>query len=390
MTTKKKRFGWPTIVGVIVTIPILWWSLHDIHFGEVLEFFRQARKAPLIGAMVAVAAAIPVRAARWRILLRRENPYLPLAPLYLATSAGFAINNLLPARAGEIARAYAARRLTGVRFSAAITTILMSRVFDGVTLFLILALASFLGALAPDFTLAGVTVARIMQVATVVFAALFGIAAIAAKFPQVFLRASRGVSHAILPDKLAVRIVLGLQGILDSLAVVANLRVLGVVMGWSVLIWAINGWKLPPREHWPEGSVVMEEGTQGPRVVVLLDGRVQIFKRGDDGQERKIAEVGPGGVLGEVSLLHDRPRSATVRAAEPLRVFAMDRSTFQEMVEDGDPAALKMGLAIARVLSSRVVALNDKVVDLLEHISGHQPVEEFSEYKQQIFTKWEF
>jgi len=143
-------------------------------------------------------------------------------------------------------------------------------------------------------------------------------------------------------------------------------------------------------EHWAEGSVVMEEGTQGPRVVVLLDGCVQIFKRGDDGEERMIAEVGPGGVLGEVSLLHDRPRSATVRAAKPLRVFAMDRSTFQEMVEDGDPAALKMGLAIARVLSDRVVALNDKVVDLLEHISVHQPVEEFSEYRQQLFTKWEF
>jgi uncharacterized protein (TIRG00374 family) len=241
MSTEKKRFGWPTIVGVIVTIPILWWSLRGIHFAEVFEYFREARKAPLIGAMIAVAAAIPVRAARWRVLLRRENPYLPLAPLYLATSAGFAINNLLPARAGEIARAYAARRLTGVRFSAAITTILMSRVFDGVTLFLILALASFLGALAPDFTLAGVTVARIMQVATVVFAALFVLAAVATRFPEVFLSGARKVSHIVLPDKLADRIVQGLHGILDSLAVVGSLRALAVVMGWSAAIWAING-----------------------------------------------------------------------------------------------------------------------------------------------------
>jgi uncharacterized protein (TIRG00374 family) len=241
MTTKKKRFGWPTIVGVIVTIPILWWSLHDIHFGEVWQNFRQARKAPLIAAMLALTAAIPVRAIRWRVLLRRENPYLPLLPLYLATSAGFAINNLLPARAGEIARAYAARRLTGVRFSAAITTIMMARVFDGVTLFLILALASFLGALSPDFTIAGVTVARIMQVATYIFVGLFVMVGIAAKFPQVFLGGTRRVAHAILPDKLAIRIVFGLQGILDSLAVVGNLRVLAAVVGWSAVIWAING-----------------------------------------------------------------------------------------------------------------------------------------------------
>jgi uncharacterized protein (TIRG00374 family) len=241
MTAKKKRFGWPTIIGVIVTIPILWWSLHDIHFAEVWENFRQAKKVPLIGAMIALIAAIPVRALRWRVLLRRENPYLPVLPLYLATSAGFAINNLLPARAGEIARAYAARRLTGVRFSAAITTIMMARVFDGVTLFLILALASFLGAIAPDFTIAGVTVPRIMRVATIIFVGLFAMAAIAAKFPKVFLGATRGLSHAILPDKVAVSIVLGLEGILDSLAVVGSVRVLAVVMGWSAVIWAING-----------------------------------------------------------------------------------------------------------------------------------------------------
>jgi uncharacterized protein (TIRG00374 family) len=241
MSTKKKRFGWPTIVGVIVTIPILWWSLHDIHFAEVLDNFRHARKAPLIGAVIAVVGAIPARAARWRVLLRRENPYLKVAPLYLATSAGFAINNLLPARAGEIARAYAARRLTGVRFSAAITTIMMARVFDGVTLFLILALAAFLGALAPDFTLAGVTVARIMQVTSIVFAGLFAVVAIATRFPQVFLGVVRKAGHAVLPDKVADRLVEGLQGIFDSLAVVSNLRSLAAVMGWSVAIWAING-----------------------------------------------------------------------------------------------------------------------------------------------------
>ncbi len=241
MAAKKKRFGWPTIIGVIVTIPILWWSLHDIHFSEVLDRFREAKKIPLLGAMAAVLLAIPARAARWRVLLRRENPYLELRPLYLATSAGFAINNVLPARAGEIARAYTAVRLTGIRFSAAITTIIMSRVLDGVTLFLILALASFLGALAPDFTIAGVTIARIMKVATLVLAGLFAITMVAAKFPQVFLGATRSVTHATMSDKWADRIVQFLDGILDSLAVLSSLRVLLVVLAWSAVIWVING-----------------------------------------------------------------------------------------------------------------------------------------------------
>jgi uncharacterized protein (TIRG00374 family) len=241
MSKKKKRFGWPTAIGVIVTIPILWWSVRDIHFAAVWEHFREARKAPLLAAMVAIVLALPARAARWRVLLRNENPYLELAPLYHATAAGFAINNLLPARAGEIARAYAAWRLTGVRFSSAITTIVLSRILDGVTLFLILALAAFLGGIAPDFAIGGVTVIRIMGVATVIFAGLFAIALTAAKFPQVVLGVFGKVSHVLMPDKWADRIVQGLQGILDSLAVLTSLRVFLLVMAWSGVIWAANG-----------------------------------------------------------------------------------------------------------------------------------------------------
>lgn len=143
-------------------------------------------------------------------------------------------------------------------------------------------------------------------------------------------------------------------------------------------------------ERWPEGGVVMEEGAAGPRVVVLLDGVVEVLKRDDRGDERVIAEVGPGGVLGEMGLLSDHPRSATVRAKSPLRLFAMDRATYLEMVEDGDPAALRMGLALARVLAGRVESLNDRVVDLLERVPDEEPVQQFAAYRNRLFTRWDF
>jgi CRP-like cAMP-binding protein len=122
---------------------------------------------------------------------------------------------------------------------------------------------------------------------------------------------------------------------------------------------------------------------------VLLEGRVLVVKRDADGRDQTIAEVGPGGVLGEMSLLHEQPRSATVRAAQPLRVFAMDRGTFLEMVEDGDPAALKMGFAIARVLAGRVAALNLKIVDLLARVPA-EPIVELAEYRSKLLTRWDF
>ena len=117
-------------------------------------------------------------------------------------------------------------------------------------------------------------------------------------------------------------------------------------------------------EVWPVGSVIMEEGSTGPRMVILLDGRVEVLKRSETDGEILLAELGPGAVLGEMSLLTDTPRTATVRAATELRLFAIDRRNFEEMADDADPAALKIGLAIARVLASRLRDLNQRVVSL--------------------------
>ena len=100
--------------------------------------------------------------------------------------------------------------------------------------------------------------------------------------------------------------------------------------------------------------------------------------------------LGPGEVLGEMSLLLDLPRTATVRATTALRVFAMNRSSFEQMVADHDPAAMRLGLELAKVLAERLLSLNDRVLELLT--SG--PVdaalrEQFTDVRQQVFTLWE-
>jgi CRP-like cAMP-binding protein len=119
-------------------------------------------------------------------------------------------------------------------------------------------------------------------------------------------------------------------------------------------------------ERWSADAEVMEEGTEGPRLVVLLEGEVEILKRDEHGAAHRIERLGPGEVLGEMSLLTGAPRAATVRSLSALRVFALDRHTFEEMVQDRDPAALHLGLCMARALAERVASLNQRVVALLE------------------------
>ncbi len=89
-----------------------------------------------------------------------------------------------------------------------------------------------------------------------------------------------------------------------------------------------------------------------------------------------------------MSLLLELPRSATVRSVTPLRVFAMDQAAFQELVEQGDPATLKLGLALSRILATRLMRLNDRVLDLLGQVEGGVR-ERFHEARQEIFNLWD-
>lgn len=140
-------------------------------------------------------------------------------------------------------------------------------------------------------------------------------------------------------------------------------------------------------EYWRRGATLLEEGAQGPRMMVLLEGRVEILRRDAHGRQRPIAAVGPGEVLGETSLLLDLPRTATVRALDDLKVFTMDRAAFRERVDAGDPAASKVGLALSRTLARRLMALNDRVMALLAE--NDELRERFGEERQAVFSLWD-
>ncbi len=144
-------------------------------------------------------------------------------------------------------------------------------------------------------------------------------------------------------------------------------------------------------EHWNEGATVLEEGSSGLRMMVILEGRGEVFRRDPSGVERSIAQIGEGDVMGEMALLLDLPRTATVRAVTPLRVFTMDRTAYQEMVDAGDPASLRFSLEVSKVLAERLLRLNDIVADLLMHADGAEPLRErFTQARQEIFTLWEY
>lgn len=142
-------------------------------------------------------------------------------------------------------------------------------------------------------------------------------------------------------------------------------------------------------EYFAADAVVISQGDSAPRLLLLLEGEVDVLRRDANGVERSVGAAGPGEMLGEVSLLLDLPRTATVRARTDLRCFALNRAAYQQMLDDEDPAALKLGVALAGLLATRLLTLNDRVAELLgqegQATTLHQA---FTDRRQELFRLW--
>ena len=111
------------------------------------------------------------------------------------------------------------------------------------------------------------------------------------------------------------------------------------------------------------GQALMSEGERPSGLLLLLQGNVEIFKRGGDGQRQLLAKVGAPTLLGEMSLITDRPTSATVVAVTECDYQLLTRSQFQRLIASDSLAAYKLVVVIAGVLAERIGQLDRKVLE---------------------------
>lgn len=96
-----------------------------------------------------------------------------------------------------------------------------------------------------------------------------------------------------------------------------------------------------------EGKSLTREGAAGSEFFVIVDGEVAVTK---DGSE--IRTMGEGDFFGEISLLEDRPRTATVTAKTPLRFFVLTRQNFRTLLAQQPELEEKVTSALEERLRS--------------------------------------
>ncbi|MBA3522077.1 MAG: flippase-like domain-containing protein [Gemmatimonadales bacterium] len=236
--TRRQRLA--ALLGIALSFGLLYWALRGVHLGEIARHIREAQPLPMAAAVFVATLTFPLRLLRWRLLLRAEDGGpLPRAPLWHAIAIGFMANNVLPFRAGELVRTFTATRLSGARFSSVISSIAVERIFDGLTVVGLLAVALLASDLPDGVTVGKVSVARVAQVTgAMAVAALVG-AILVVAFP---VAAERLVRRVLPSGRLTDRVVALIEGVRHGLAVLRSPARLAGVMGWSLVLWLTNAW----------------------------------------------------------------------------------------------------------------------------------------------------
>ena len=104
----------------------------------------------------------------------------------------------------------------------------------------------------------------------------------------------------------------------------------------------------------PEGTDIVREGDVGDRLYILKEGEAEVVVRGEGEREVEVATLSRNDYFGEIALLRDVPRTATVRSRGPVELYSLGRDDFRELLERSEELKSAMtGTSDARYVETR-------------------------------------
>ena len=128
-------------VSFLIVALLFYFLFRNIDTELFLKYLSLGSRALIAAGVTVYLLAFFVRAARWKVLLRHIGKFkvAELAPVIVA---GYAVNNVLPVRIGEIVRAAIAGKIFRISIPSAFASVFVERIFDGLTIALILSMSA--------------------------------------------------------------------------------------------------------------------------------------------------------------------------------------------------------------------------------------------------------
>jgi uncharacterized protein (TIRG00374 family) len=231
--------SWRSAIGIALSAVLLWWTLRDVSLASVWAELSRANIPLFLASATCATLIFPLRARRWRTILEPVAPNQPFGALWRSTAIGMMTNNLVPARAGEIARAYALTRQTGVPFATSIASLAVDRLFDMLVILLLAVVALLDPAFPHETRIAGQTLGHLAQGSVVLVVALLAALYSLAFFPSKLERAFELFARRVSPD-LEERGKIALVRFSEGLSVLRTPGRFASVLVWTMAHWLLN------------------------------------------------------------------------------------------------------------------------------------------------------
>lgn len=109
----------------------------------------------------------------------------------------------------------------------------------------------------------------------------------------------------------------------------------------------------------PANTTFIEQEDEPISTYIIISGSVRVYRISPDGEEINLAILGPGEVVGEMSLLDDEPRSASVETIQETKTLVLDRKDFLQIIHQYPDMAINL----LSVLSKRIRLINEHLED---------------------------
>jgi glycosyltransferase 2 family protein len=223
----------------VLSAALIYWTLHGVSPTEVARRLSQADPLLFAASIFCATGIFALRVPRWQTILEPVASKIGLGPLWRATAIGMMVNNVVPARAGEIARAYALTKEAPVPFATALASLAVDRLFDAIVLLLLAAVALLDPALSTTDTLAGRSLSSFaLGAGGIVVVLILGLYALVF-FPSQLLRLFELFARRVSPtvEERGKRV---LETFMQGLSVLRSPAHFAAVFGWTVAHWLLN------------------------------------------------------------------------------------------------------------------------------------------------------
>lgn len=238
------RFDWKAVLGILLSLLLLWWALRGVDAARVLEELRRADPWIFLAAVAVATSGFVIRAWRWRVLLAPLRVDTGFRARFAAVNIGFMANNLLPARVGEFARAYALSRLQPVTASASLGSLVVERILDGLGLIALLLIALAAPSFPGGADVAGIELRHIIGTMGAVFLGSGVVLFLAAHWSAASVRLAERLV-AWLPGRAGPTLVDLFKAFLEGVAVLRSPSLLFQAVLWTLAMWtwlALSFW----------------------------------------------------------------------------------------------------------------------------------------------------